>query len=295
MGLPGDELKKRPFEYAFSEEKVLGAWAKVGAVPATRADLKAKKVRHEAVEGDPMKTQLEQLEAGHTAAQAKLAVAGLNATVFNATLPAKTAARVAPPTTADAQLKALLDAGSVNASNLWHICGAAPINCGIAVAADVALIKKADDDKLMAWQKKVDDLVALMVQVTSIVGNHSIKSAAFSYGSLGVKELEPLVKFVFASRPARVKGECFSSLKGKDALVRFMKAAGSEWLDTLRSQQADKLIGDKPKPRLSPALLTLTNTATMQPPALLTNTMPAPTPAALPTVRMGGLLPLARL
>ena len=43
-------LKKRPFEFAFGPEKVEKGWGKVGACPATRAGLSAKKVRHEAAE-----------------------------------------------------------------------------------------------------------------------------------------------------------------------------------------------------------------------------------------------------
>ena len=64
-GKEGDPLDKRPFEYAFSKSKVLGAWEKVGAVPLTRQGLKHPKVRHEAVEGDLGASEIQELEKRH--------------------------------------------------------------------------------------------------------------------------------------------------------------------------------------------------------------------------------------
>ena len=51
----GCEVKRNAFETAFTKQKCLDAWEKVGAAPLTRACLKSKKVRHEfGVSGDPM-------------------------------------------------------------------------------------------------------------------------------------------------------------------------------------------------------------------------------------------------
>ena len=46
-GLPADGIVMRPFDKVFTEEKILGSWAKIGFIPFTRNCLGNEKVRHE--------------------------------------------------------------------------------------------------------------------------------------------------------------------------------------------------------------------------------------------------------
>ena len=133
----------------------------------------------------------------------------------------------------------------VSASSLWNTVGVAPINAGVAVAAEIAIIEKADGEKEAAWQKEVDKMGALLVEVTEI----EQRSRTVGFGGLGVTDLSALIKFVFATRP-RVKGDCASGIKGKDAMVTFMTNASNEWREALTACTADGIVGAKPKRRL---------------------------------------------
>ena len=86
-GRAEDPIEARALERAFKPENVLSAFAKIGAVPLTRAGLNQKKVRHEATEGDPGAGELRELAAQHAANKAAVAAHGMNATVFAAAPP----------------------------------------------------------------------------------------------------------------------------------------------------------------------------------------------------------------
>jgi hypothetical protein len=82
-GRPTDPVEKRPFELAFTKAKILAAWAKVGAVPLTRAGLLHPKVRSEANGSDPKAKQIRNLAVRHAKAASDLEGVGVKAGPFH--------------------------------------------------------------------------------------------------------------------------------------------------------------------------------------------------------------------
>ena len=101
--------------------------------------------------------------------------------------------------------------------------------------------------KVVKWQEKVDDLSAVMIEAKTI--EQERLAADKVYDDLTLEKLAPLVKCIFAIS-TRVKGQCQSNLKGKPAIVAFLKGADQNWFSTLNARTAEQVIGPKPECRI---------------------------------------------
>ena len=218
-GRAEDPIEARAFERAFTPEKVLSAFAKVGAVPLTRAGLDQKKVRHEDTEGDPGADVLRELAAQHAANKAAVAVHGMDATVFSAALPRRQL--IERPTGEAAQFASLVESG-VTHTSVWHTMGSAAHNCDTILAAEAArmLGERAAAEATEAEQQSSLRLLQEQAIAAETERDHESKE----YEDLGLSALKMIVKCLF-----QLNGKTgFSKLGRKADLVKYLDEYGED-------------------------------------------------------------------
>ena len=85
-GYPNDAIEKKPFDRAFTKERIKDAFYKVGYIPFTRRCLSNPKVRHEINENTGVSKELSELQQHYRKASENATEIGVNP-VFTATLP----------------------------------------------------------------------------------------------------------------------------------------------------------------------------------------------------------------
>jgi len=145
-GKQDDEIGMKPFAKNFTKDKILASWSKVGFVPFTRNCIKSKKVRHEL--GQRQKDDsLEELKTSYKDLVNSAKVHGLNAGIFDATIPV--ARPVERKAEEDAQVKQLVETkGSFSAGGLWAVCGTRIGNASVVL--------RAQKEQLALEAKKVE-------------------------------------------------------------------------------------------------------------------------------------------
>jgi len=85
-GFPGDPVELRPFDFCFTQEKIIKTWIKVGFMPHTGNAASDPKVRHELGEGGaPMEqlVRMEQLVKDYNESAQRLTDMGFNGEVLD--------------------------------------------------------------------------------------------------------------------------------------------------------------------------------------------------------------------
>lgn len=227
-GQEGDPDEKRPFLFSFSKTKVLASWAKIGAMPLTRASLGHKKVRSVIGGQGPEAAALAALQVEHDKNCDDVIAAGFINT-FTSNLP--THSHVGRPSTEEEQIKALVKAGSITASSLWRVVGATPYNAEVVFKAQAAII--AAQDLIVAEKESKDACDMAEAEVAA-------KAALSRRGSredkdLTLPDLKAIVKFVHLKR-----GEAgFSKFSTKPLCVGFISNMASPWADMLSATAVD--------------------------------------------------------
>ena len=85
-GYPNDAIEKKPFDRAFTKERIKDAFYKVGYIPFTRRCLSNPKVRHEINENTGVSKELSELQQHYRKASENATEIGFNP-VFTAMLP----------------------------------------------------------------------------------------------------------------------------------------------------------------------------------------------------------------
>jgi hypothetical protein len=144
-GKQDDEIGMKPFAKTFTKDKILASWSKMGFVPFTRNCIKNKKVRHEL--GQRQKDDsLEELQALYEDLVKSAEVHGLNAGIFDVTIPV--ARRIERKYKEDAQVKQLVETkGGFSAGALWTVCGTRIGNASVVL--------RAQKEQLVLEAKKV--------------------------------------------------------------------------------------------------------------------------------------------
>jgi hypothetical protein len=132
-GKHDDEIGMKPFAKTFTKDKILALWSKVGFVPFTKNCIKNKNVRHEL--GQHQKDDsLEELQTLYEDLVKTAKVHGLNAGIFDATIPV--ARRIERKDKEDAQVKQFVETkGSFSAGTLWAVCGTRIGNASVVLRA----------------------------------------------------------------------------------------------------------------------------------------------------------------
>ena len=131
-GRPEDPLQLRPFEFAFSPEKIRNSVAKLGMNPVSlKTALQHKRVRDDSSDGDRAKAE-ENIRARHAQRLESLKQLGLQTSVLQVAEPVVAALApkrlVASPSKAEQDYKALEAAGTCPGA-IFHSVGALPFNC----------------------------------------------------------------------------------------------------------------------------------------------------------------------
>ena len=291
VGRPEDPIELRPFEFAFSKERIINSCAKLGLSPVhLKTALAHKRVRDDSTDGSRAQFEVSVRER-HTAALASLSQAGISpaALVVEAPPPAVTAptfAMLASPSKAEAKWKALKNAGT-SAGAIFHSVGAKAFNAPeiTGVALERAMEKKQAEDFLNA--QATSDFTLLRTKVQEILDRK--EEEKLDWTDLATKERHDLISYMF-----KAQGEKGAGVYTKNA------AASNEYLAHWQHHDVQSLITDPPclkgKGRVAKGMSASVIVAELAPASVPLLTGPVDTPylafGEVPDVDLGGLLPL---
>jgi len=111
-------------------------------MPLTRACLAHKKVRSVAGGEGPDADKFAAVGASHKKNTGALKAAGYKS-AFAGAVPTHT--HIARPSSEEDQIAALVKLGTINSKNLWVVCGATAFNSRVVMAAQTAILAKAEN------------------------------------------------------------------------------------------------------------------------------------------------------
>merc|ERR1711957_930717 len=123
-GFPGDPIEKRPFDFSFRRQTVLGWWRKVGFLPMNRNAVNDPKVRKElGVGGAPEEEsrRMEWLVQDYAEGAQRLTDMGYNGFVFDVEMPR--AKECVLPEGTEERIQALMDSGNINRAGTLYKSG----------------------------------------------------------------------------------------------------------------------------------------------------------------------------
>ena len=151
---------QNPCALAFTKERIIAAWMRVGVVPHTRYVLQNPQLRHENRPGDPMQETFAALNAKHAANVAVVEAQGMDATILRAKIPELPVTRVLSP-----EEVSLSDriACPKKGGQQWMKIGDLLLNSEDAIAA----LNPEDSQKAAAAAVKVDTARELKLKLIS--------------------------------------------------------------------------------------------------------------------------------
>ena len=182
---------------------------------------------------------------------------------------------VARPSTAEAQVAALVATGSITPANMWVTCGAQAFNSDVVFQAQAGIKAKADKE---AAAKEADAEHELAE--CKAAGSAALKSLGLRpISSLVLPNLKAIVKFVYLMR----KDRGYSKHGTKAACCAFLCSCMSEWQCLL---SVDAPVPPSAPPHATatipaPVLPSASPHATATTPAPFVQSTPAPTTAAI--------------
>ena len=227
-GKDDDPPEKKPFLFSFGKAKVLAAWLKTGAVPLTRACLVHKKVRSVAGGAGPDADKFAAVGALHKKNTNVLKAAGYKNT-FAGAVPAHT--HIARPSSEQDQIAALVKLGTINSKNLWVVCGATAFNSRVVMAAQTAILAKAENAAAEALSAASLELVQAEFAAAAAKERRGDKSDDTMSGD----DLEAVVKFVH--KKDSIKG--WSSYNTKAKRVAFLASLVPVWTERVACDTPD--------------------------------------------------------
>ena len=219
-GKDDDPPEKKPFLFSFGKAKVLAAWLKIGAMPLTRACLVHPKVRSVAGGAGPDAGKFAEVGATHKKNTEALKAAGYKNT-FAGAVPTHT--HIARPSSEEDQIAALVKLGTINSKNLWVVCGATAFNSRVVMAAQTAILAKAENAAAEALGAAALELVQAEVAAAAAKERRGDKSDDTMPGD----DLEAVVKFVH--KKDSIKG--WSSYNTKAKRVAFLASLVPVWTE----------------------------------------------------------------
>ena len=290
-GRPEDPIELRPFEFAFSKEKILHSCAKLGLSPVHLATaLLHKRVRDDSADGSRA-TFEHTVRERHTATLQSFSQVGLLSGALEVEEPppvvtTPTFAMLASPSKAEAKWKSLKAAGT-SAGAIFHSVGAKAFNAPeiTEVALERALEKRqADEGKNL---KATSDFTLLRTKVQEIMERR--EEEELDWTDLSHKEHQDLITYIF-----KAKDEKGAGVHTKNA------AASNTFMETFTFVQVTELIADPPclkgKGRVAKGMSASVVIAEIAPASVLLLTGPVDTPylafGEVVDVDLGGYLPL---
>ena len=219
-GKDDDPPEKKPFLFSFGKAKVLAAWLKIGAMPLTRACLVHKKVRSVAGGAGPDADKFAAVGALHKKNTDALKAAGYKNTFLGA-VPTHT--HIARPSSEEDQIAALVKLGTINSKNMWAVCGATAFNSRVVMAAQTAILAKAENDVAEARSAAALELIQAEVAAAAAKERRGDKNDDTMPGN----DLEAVVKFVH--KKDSIKGWAKYNTKAKR--VAFLASLVPVWTE----------------------------------------------------------------
>jgi hypothetical protein len=237
-GRPGDPVEKKPFERAFTPDKILKSCEKLGLCPVDmRKALTHKRVRDDSNDGDRGKEELS-IRQRHAQGLALLAKDGVATSPL---LPAESATPVAAParptlvdspSQAELEFQALKKAGTIPGA-IFHSVGAKPFNGPLIIKAALERAKEKAAKEGAKNDHASEEFLALQHQAQQLVNWMATEGASFD--ALTQSERRDLIAYVFKARD-----ETGFTKKTTNASISI------EFLESLVPGELDKLLADPP-------------------------------------------------
>lgn len=268
-GRPGDPKNQRPFEFAFTPEKIVASAAKLGLAPFDMARaLSHRRVRDDTEDGERA-TAEQAIRLRHTNTMPLLTAVGIDCTALAAPPPAPASAVksfVAGPSSAEEQFKALKAAGTCPGA-IFHSVGAKAFNAPEVTRAALERLaekRSVDDAKTV---KATSEFITLQTRVRDILEWKGEESLEWS--DLTQAERRDLISYVCRAR-------------GTTGVTKLCANAATaiEFLESLPDGEIERLLADPPslqgEGRIAKGMAAATE------PALLVGEAVAPLPQLLP-------------
>jgi hypothetical protein len=218
-GKVGDPIDMKPFSKYFTEQRILGAWAKVGFVPFTRNCVNNRKVRHELGQIDK-DVALEELYKSYEELVNTAESDGLNAGVFDATIPVAAPLQREPDE--EDQVKQLLETkGAFSVSRHWNVCGSRIGNSSVVLEAQKQQLARDAEKAAMQMENKVQRQALLLTNAQRALEKHENANA-----SMKDKDWIDIIRWVL---PESKAGGNLKDLKKKDAIILKLQSLDRDW------------------------------------------------------------------
>ena len=236
-GRPEDPIQLRPFEFAFTPEKIVASCKKLGLRPVhLKTALVHKRVRDDSVDGS--RATLERtIRERHAASLAELAVVGVDTGVLAVVDPPPPVAApprrlVASPSQAEKDWKSLKAAGTC-AGAIFHSVGAKAFNAPeiTGVAMERVLEKKALEAEKNS--KATSDFALLRTRVHFIMD--TMHENQMDYDDLTQTERRSLISYIHQAQELQGVTKHMASVD-----------ASSEFMEKWSTAEVNKLVADPP-------------------------------------------------
>ena len=230
-GRPEDPISLRPFEFAFTKEKIINSVAKLGLNPVhLKTALLHKRVRDDS--GDGSRGQMEtSIRARHARLSANLGADGLNTAILHVPAPPPAVAPVlrlvASPSQAEKRYKALKAAGSCPGA-IFHSVGAKAFNA--PEITHVAMERKLEKDALEEEKNRTasSDFILLRTKCSYIF--ELMEEEHKDWDELLGNERNSFISYVFKARGTQGMGKHTGST---EAALTFLRELGMGELSKL--------------------------------------------------------------
>lgn len=220
-GVDGDPLELRPFRKYFTKERIIKSWEKVGFVPFTRKCLSHRKVRHELGQDNGSEaSKLQEIQDYYNELVSRAESEGLNAGVFDVSIPTATMSRRISDE--DAQVQELLQSkGAFSASGLWNICSTRVGNANVVIRAQQAHLKVISEKSEQQHQARVDRRAKLLASAQAALVKHE------NFGALMTdKDWVDIIRWVLPE--AKMEGR-LTDLKKKAVIMEKLATLDCDW------------------------------------------------------------------
>lgn len=236
-GKPGDPIERRPFERAFTPEKIVASVAKLGLNPIDlNQALGHKRVRDDSETGTRM-AHVAQVRAEHAASLQKLPNFGIQATsALEVVVPQEKRPMVAPPSSHEEEWRRLKEAGS-SIGAVWQAVGAKAFN---APAVTGPALERVQDRLQQAKEKEARQLSDLSESWAAAKEVYSrVERDGTDYMQLSAGDLKALVSYCHRVKKQLGVGE---HTKTKAAAAAYLNALGAGALKELITNPPESVL-----------------------------------------------------
>ena len=238
-GRPEDPIELRPFEFAFTPEKIRNSCKKLGLSPVhLKTALMHKRVRDDSADGS-RSTFAQSLRERHTATLLALGQEGMQGGALEVALPPppqapppRTTGLLASPSKAEKEWKSLKAAGVV-AGAIFHSVGAKAFNGPEITGVALERQKEKQQTEADLNLKARSDFEFLRHKVESIM--EAREEVDTDYSAMSQSERRDLITYIFQAQGEKGAAKHTSTI-----------ASSLEYLDNCLYAEVNKLVADPP-------------------------------------------------